>query len=105
MNVADLAQWVGKHVCTSDETMFNCGARKDTPPERHSPRHEAFCGPDDKFGGCGWVVMFYVDERGMVYLCSDEGLSWVITSKTVIEESEPRHPFDEEAAAELRKLR
>lgn len=104
MNVAELAQWVGKYVRTEDDSMFNCGSRKDTPPERHSPRHSEFCGPDDKFGGQGWVLKFEIDERGICYLCTDEGLSWIVTSNTkIIQARVPRHPFDEDAAAIIRR--
>ena len=105
MSITGLSQWVGKHVRTEDDSMYNCGRRKllDHLGAIHSISHRDSCSLSDKFGGEGWVVRFEIDNRGTVYLCTDEGIAWPITSNTVIVEVPSRYPMDEEAAETIRR--
>lgn len=104
MNIDTLTQWVGKHVRTEDQSMYNCGTFKHPGSIEHNRGHKGFCFLTDMFGGQGWVVAFDIDEHGRVYLLTDEGLSWLITARTHISEAPSSRPIDQDAVTRLREL-
>lgn len=104
MNIQQLTPWIGKHVRTEDQSMYNCGTFKHPGSAEHNSGHKDFCHLSDTFGGEAWVVAFDIDEHGRVYLCTDEGMSWIITARTHIQETASSRPIDEDAAAQLREL-